>query len=144
MDMRLLPESAQMRVSKKVGETMSMLSSQADELREMADELRHIHVDDSSVGLLFAALGAMREAADTIEKLGPHSDQLEPSRWHELFGTPERAARTWIECNGIYHCIDCPICHDERGVTCEIPGECVWEDEVHGYDALLEWLRGDA
>lgn len=48
---------------------MSELSTLADELRKMADELRHIHVDDSSVGLLFAAMGAMREAADTIDRL---------------------------------------------------------------------------
>lgn len=65
------------------------------------------------------------------------------SRWFELFGTPERAARTWINYNGILYCADCPMCHDERGVTCEIPGDCVWEDREHGYDALLEWLKGD-
>lgn len=37
------------------------------------------------------------------------------SRWHELFGTPERAARTLFD----------------------------YGSEVD-YDALLEWLRGDA
>ena len=38
------------------------------------------------------------------------------SRWHELFGTPERAARTLAD----------------------------WGVDARGYDALLEWLRGDA
>ena len=52
------------------------------------------------------------------------------SCWFELFGTPERAARTLEKyCDG-YHCVVCPARH-------------------HGcndgdYDALLEWLRGDA
>lgn len=48
---------------------MNMLSEQADRLREKADELRNIHVDDENVGLLFAAIGAMREAADAIESM---------------------------------------------------------------------------
>lgn len=48
---------------------MSILEWQCNELREKADELRHVHVDDASMGLLFAAMGAMREAADTIESL---------------------------------------------------------------------------
>ena len=47
------------------------------------------------------------------------------SRWHELFGTPERAARTlerkFASCNGN---------------VCIAPNV--------DYDALLEWLRGDA
>lgn len=52
------------------------------------------------------------------------------TRYDRLFGTPERAARTLEKhCDG-YHCIICPAHH-------------------HGcndgdYDALLEWLRGDA
>lgn len=68
------------------------------------------------------------------------------SHWHQLFGTPERAARTWIDyCGGFLRCADCPCCHDEHGETCELPPEiCAWVDEKHGYDALLEWLRGDA
>lgn len=73
-----------------------------------------------------------------------HYTPKSETNWERLFGTPERAARTWIEFNGIYRCADCPICHDEMGVTCEIPGECAWEDEEGGYDALLEWLGGDA
>lgn len=44
------------------------------------------------------------------------------SRWHELFGTPERAARTLVDIS-------------ERVNLDGIGGD---------YDALLEWLRGDA
>ena len=54
----------------------------------------------------------------------PHCD----TRWHELFGTPERAAQTlanlFANCNGFF---------------CLAP-----EPEDASYDALLEWLRGDA
>ena len=46
-----------------------------------------------------------------------------------------------IESFGIVRCADCPVCHDEYGETCEIPGRCVWADCGHGYDALLEWLK---
>lgn len=48
---------------------MSRLSSQIEELHRKADELRLVHVDDTSVGILFAAMGSMREAADIIESL---------------------------------------------------------------------------
>ncbi len=56
------------------------------------------------------------------------------SRWHELFGTPERAARTI--CRQLKHfniciCDGCPVQPLNR--------ECDSE-----YDALLEWMRGDA
>ena len=52
------------------------------------------------------------------------------TRWHELFGTPERAART-LE-NGTPMCdwCDTQAC-DKRG------GEC----SLFDYDALLEWLK---
>ena len=64
------------------------------------------------------------------------------TRWHELFGTPERAARMLIDCNAFKQCVDCPVCHDEHGETCEIPGDCVFV--MRDYRKLLEWLRGDA
>lgn len=63
------------------------------------------------------------------------------SRWHELFGTPERAART-LECSchllyglkvdGFVACIGCPVYDKDADV-----------DDCY-YDALLEWLWGDA
>ena len=50
------------------------------------------------------------------------------SRWHELFGTPERAARTLVDnCEDHHFCEGCPA--DGKGHDCT-------------YDALLEWLRG--
>ena len=58
------------------------------------------------------------------------------SRWHELFGTPERAARTLFSDDRHADCADCMI-HD--GCYAVDMG-CLVED----YDALLEWLRGDA
>ena len=56
------------------------------------------------------------------------------SRYSELFGTPERAARTI--CRQLKHfniciCDGCPVKPPNK--------ECDSE-----YDALLEWLRGDA
>ena len=70
-------------------------------------------------------------------------DQLRDAntRWHELFGTPERTVRTLLDYNAFKQCVDCPVCHDEYGETCEIPGDCAFV--MCDYDALLEWLRGD-
>lgn len=55
------------------------------------------------------------------------------SRWFELFGTAEKAARTLA---GI-----CESCRYGDCVTCGVPE---WADYSHDYDSLLEWLRGDA
>lgn len=115
------------------GEAMNRFGLQIKELREKADELRNVHVDDENVGLLFAAIGAMREAADTIEKLEPHSNQLEPSRYSELFGTPERAARTLLESTSECRCC---VIRDECGFVLDW---CVMYD----HDKLLEWLKGE-
>ena len=55
------------------------------------------------------------------------------TRWYELFGTPERAARTLVDsCNDDYDygCGGCPVTR----VNCK----------CGDYDALLEWLMGDA
>ena len=55
------------------------------------------------------------------------------SRWNELFGTPERAARAMVDmCEGgtFDDCGGCPA--------------ALAECKLGDYDALLEWLRGDA
>lgn len=55
------------------------------------------------------------------------------SRWFQLFGTPERAARTMVDmCEGgtFDDCGGCPAAL----AACKL-GD---------YDALLEWLRSDA
>lgn len=57
------------------------------------------------------------------------------SRWHELFGTPERAARVIVALN---HCR--VVCCEE----CAARGACRYDGCGDDYDALLEWLRGDA
>ena len=56
-----------------------------------------------------------------------------PSNYKKLLGTPERAARTLA---GICESCKCGDC-----ATCGVPE---WADYSHDYDALLEWLRGDA
>lgn len=119
---------------------MSVLEWQCRELRRLADKLGN----EKEVSVPFVrvlVIPIMREAADTIENL---RDRLQPvpaeldyiedkSRWAELFGTPERAARTME--NGT------PLCGWCNLQTCERNGgECSLLD----YDALLEWLEGDA
>ena len=126
---------------------MGMLSSQADELRTMAGELRRVYehntdwLRDEAVTLA-SSVDSMREAADTIESM---RDRLQPvpaeldyiedkSRWYEMFGTPEHAARTLeMMCDMSPECSFCPL----GGRAESICGE-------GDYDALLEWLRGDA
>ena len=57
------------------------------------------------------------------------------ARWHELFGTPERAARVIVALNNcrVVGCVDCAA-----------RGACRYDGCGDDYDALLEWLRGDA
>lgn len=55
------------------------------------------------------------------------------TRWHDLFGTPERAARTLLD--------TCDNCGQNDCSGCQ-----VYEFTSGGdldYDALLEWLRGE-
>ena len=64
------------------------------------------------------------------------------TRWERLFGTPERAARTITRmqmATDLMGCCDadlCPAAFNE----CWKLDTCPMDD----YDALLEWLRGDA
>ena len=116
---------------------MSMLGEQIKELRKaarnMQGKLGRCLYRRKDVDEMQQVSSLLLEAADTLEKLEPHSYQLEPSRWHELFGTPERAART-LE-NGTPMCdwCDTQAC-DKRG------GEC----SLFDYNVLLEWLRGES
>lgn len=109
---------------------MSMLSTQCDDLRLMARLVRDY--DHKEISRM------LREAADTIESL---RDRLQPvpaeldyiedkSRWHMLFGTPERAARTLagIKCDRGF-CEGCTL----------IEADCSLDSAV-----MLGWLRGDA
>ena len=60
------------------------------------------------------------------------------SRYSELFGTPERAARTLMEFAPL-SCFRCAL------YDYDVCGDVLGEDCLLGdYDALLEWLGGDA
>ena len=73
---------------------------------------------------------------DSATNPTPPLRKVDGTRWHELFGTPERAARTLIH-NEPSTCDDCVLID-----ICDIgmPATCMVRDS----DALLEWLRGDA
>lgn len=61
------------------------------------------------------------------------------TRYEQLFGTPEKAARTLLEIKcGIKSCKGCPIAEPCAGCDVLLDGG----KALH--DALLEWLRGDA
>ena len=71
---------------------------------------------------------------DSATNPTPPLRKVDGTRWHELFGTPERAARTI--CRQLKHyniciCDGCPVKPPNK--------ECDSE-----YDALLEWLRGES
>lgn len=77
----------------------------------------------------------------TLNKISKEYKAIDTqSRWHKLFGTPERAARTLEEfeldhlnwCRGTDYCEKCPYEFDYYG--CCLPD---------GF-SLLEWLSGDS
>ena len=138
---------------------MSMLSSQADKLRSWADQLSE---REGEFGVVVRALVAdLREAADTIislrDRLQEDGEQTcratqanyehckystdrgwrDTSKYAELFGTPERAAKTVSAMcsHGIWSCDGCPL-FDEGVEHCE--------SELGDTPSLLEWLRGEA
>ncbi len=64
-------------------------------------------------------------------------------RWHELFGTPERAARTLANVCQFTHGGElCDRCQAYLFNSCDRTLRLGSEQKI--YDALLEWLRGDA
>ncbi len=73
-------------------------------------------------------------------------DNADKGRWHELFGTPERAMRVIALIGERYPCDDgcdplgekCKVCPFANAPSCRI-------DRDHPEESpLLEWLRGDA
>ena len=94
-------------------------------------EFQHFNITPNVRGRIICSCGLeiMQGANDTEDDLRIiwNTRANEDTRWHELFGTPERAARTLAD-NWEKFCNECPA-------DCE-NHDCV--------DALLEWLRGDA
>lgn len=88
------------------------------------------------------ALMAIANALVTIAERESTLECIEDkSRWHQMFGTPEKAARTIMGKQLTYdlltQCDDCPYQTDE---CYEPSGKCAMDE----YDTLLKWLRGDA
>ena len=79
------------------------------------------------------------KAADTLANFG-YVKADGKSRWHELFGTPERAAEYFaMQCfdsDGSL-CYYCPFDDCDRSLR-----NMGTHSSVH--DKMLEWLRGDA
>jgi hypothetical protein len=127
---------------------MSISEWRCRELRRLADKLGN----KEKISVPFVrvlVIPIMREAADTIECLRDRLQSVpaeldcieDKSRWYELFGTPERAARTIMGKQLTYdlltQCDDCPYQTDE---CYEPSGKCAMDE----YNTLLEWLRGES
>ena len=60
------------------------------------------------------------------------------SRWFDMFGTPERAARTMAgKCGDCCECVIADYCEHGCDEGCLLSCAC-------DYDALIEWLRGES
>jgi hypothetical protein len=95
----------------------------ADELRKQFGGFKRVIIDVDGERHDFGA-------DSLIRLLEGYEGARDTSRWHELFGTPERAARTLANNCHRDGCIACPA----------LDADC----NVGDYDKLLEWLRGDA
>lgn len=96
----------------------------------------HVARPDGKATLLAMADEIDREVAELVATLGGERGS---TNYYELFGTPERAARTLIVVRGECESVPCsPICPFGDAPAC--PSNF----ELGDYDALLEWLRGDA
>ena len=74
----------------------------------------------------------VQDLRDMLQELQGVTDE---SHYSELFGTPERAARTMAgKCCDCLECVIVDACEYGEGEGCHLDN----------YDALLEWLRGDA
>lgn len=100
-------------------------------------EFQHFNITPNVRGRIICSCGLeIRQGANETEddlRIIWNTRANEGTRWHDLFGTPERAARALI---GI-----CDECDASACSGCKI-GPLV--GYTADYDALLEWLRGDA
>ena len=93
--------------------------------RRIADELRKEFGGFERVAIDVDGEKHEFNADSLIRLLESYEDA---SRWHKLFGTPERAAVTLVRTS------------DEHAV-CKLS---TWTASSSDYEAWLEWLRGDA
>lgn len=70
-----------------------------------------------------------------VERLVYRLERNGKSRWHELFGTPETAAKTIVALNNCR-----VVCCEE----CAARGACRYDGCGDDYDSLLEWLGGES
>lgn len=147
---------------------MSMLGEQIKELHEMADAMhrrsREIGLDYGMGRELADASRILREAADTIDSMQDSLNEVagrwaeaqikaedyalenmllkidNDTRWYELFGTPERAARTLANVCQFTHGGElCDRCQCYLFGDCDRTLRLMSERTI--YDALLEWLK---
>lgn len=99
----------------------------ADELRKQFGGFERVIIDVDGERHEFDA--------DSLIRLLEGYEGAPGTRWHELFGTPERAAKTVSAMcsHGIWSCDGCPL-FDEGVEHCE--------SELGDTPSLLEWLRG--
>ena len=74
-----------------------------------------------------------------VERLVYRLERNGKSRWHELFGTPERAARTIANHFNHEDWADCDYCPLQSKRCYEPIDECAMDEE----GKLLEWLKGE-
>ena len=104
----------------------------ADEIRKQFGGFRRVVIDVDGEQHEFGA-------DSLIRLLEGYEGARDKSRWYELFGTPERAARTLIAVRGVCESGPCSL-------NCPFGDApvCPSNFELSDYDTLLEWLRGDA
>lgn len=106
---------------------------------------QHFNASNNCVGRIICSCGIEIQAGrgETMDDITIiwNTRAGEGTRWHELFGTPERAAQTIIGKQLAYDLLDqCDECPNQTDECFEPSGKCAMDD----YGSLLEWLRGDA
>ena len=94
-------------------------------LQELQSEVNHWKVEQTH------AYSNWEDAHNRVKELEANNS----TRWYELFGTPERAARTLLKiCDEVAYCSECPmfwVCSKDK------------TPKFDDYDAFLKWLRSN-
>ena len=106
-----------------------------DDRFELIDKAKRKLLDDTNIESRPEEIAVLDSVLFRCWQMG-WLDRLRDAdtRWHELFGTPERAARTLCD---VVSCVEAANGCD----ACEFSSLCA---RTGDYDALLEWLGGDA